>query len=141
MITKAYLTILFLTLTAFIIVNPLDPDSQPVYGSGDDVMNYTSGTFELFNSGINDIQETIETSMNTANAFVDAILFIPRTLSNLTGNTSTVGEVCTPYDDLSFIERAYMNGLRMFYNVTNPYLTAEQYWIYEQERVWGLECS
>lgn len=141
MIAKAYLTILFITMTIFIIFNPLDPEAQPVYGSGDDVANYTSGTYELFTSGINDIYDTVEIAMDTANAFVDAILFIPRVLNDLTGNTSTVGEICTPYADLSFLERTYMNAQRMFYNVTNPYLTAEEYWLYEQERVWGLECS
>ena len=142
MIAKAYLTILFITMTVFIVFNPLDPDAQPVYGSGDDVMNYTSGTYEMFTSGINNIYDTVENAMTTATNFVDAILYIPRTVVDTFSNADGLGDVCTAYADQTPIQRGFLQTQRALYNLLNdPNIeTMEAYWIYEQERIYGLVC-
>ena len=141
---KIYVAMLFTTLIAFQVSGLYqDFNSYDFDQVNANVQEYADNTAGLYESGLVQIVDTVSGTIDIANGFVDAILFIPNAFDTTFGNAEGLGDVCTAYADQSPIQRAYLSASRTLYNlINNPNIeTNEAYWIYEQERIYGLVCS
>jgi len=137
---KVYLTMLFVTLVAFNFYGLYQQfDSFDFDDVNAQVQEYAQNTAGLYNSGFQNIVETASGTVGLANTVYQGFtrFFSPIFQEN------TIGEQCTPYSELSTLDRAFLSSQRFLYNVLNdPNIeTNEAYWLYEQERVYELECS
>ena len=140
---KIYVAMLFTTLIAFQVSGLYQDFSSYDFDQVNaNVQEYADNTAGLYQSGLTTVVDTVSGTLDTAENFIDAILFIPNALDNTFGNAEGLGEVCTAYADQSPIQRAYIGASRTLYNlIYDPNIeTNEAYWVYEQERIYGLVC-
>ncbi len=116
----------------------------------DRVEFYTSGSAQVFENSITGIVSTTEITLGVAQSFVEAILFIPNTFSNLFDDTvsNNIGVVCVDYEDLDTPRQIFLTASFTLYRVTlgnpiwndDPITTVEDYWKFNQFRDYGLVC-
>ena len=139
---KIFMFMLFISFTALIVSDiEFTPNGTSFNDYADNVTDYAEASTNLYENGFVAIVNTLESALDLGQSFIDSILFIPRTIDNFTSDSENIGQICIVYDDLSILEKGFLNGQRVLYNLFNESLTPEQYWQYEQQRVWGLECS
>jgi hypothetical protein len=117
----------------------------------DRVVYYTSGSAQIFEESIIGIVGTTQVTLEVAQSFVEAILFIPNSFSNLFNQTvsNDIGVICIDYDDLDTPRQIFLVASYTLYRTTignpiwnsDPISSVEEYWQFNQFRDYGLVCS
>jgi hypothetical protein len=144
--------ILFIVITfSTVYLTSYNPDSVNSNQEAiDRVEFYTSGSAQIFEESITGIVTTTEITLGVAQSFVEAILFIPNTFSNLfdTNISNDIGVVCIDYENLDTPRQIFLTASFTLYRVTlgnpiwndDPLKTVEEYWKFNQLRDYGLVC-
>jgi len=144
--------LLFIVVTfSTVYLTSYNPDSVNSYQDAiDRVQSYTSGSAEIFEESITGIVTTTEVTLGVAQSFVEAILFIPNTFSNLfdTNISNDIGVICIDYEQLDTPRQIFLTASFTLYRVSlgnpiwndEPITTVEDYWKFNQFRDYGLVC-
>ena len=113
---KIYVAMLFTTLVAFQISGLYQEfDSFEFDQVNANVQDYADNTAGLYQSGLTSIVNTVSGTIDVANGFVDAILFIP----NLFGLDNIIDGCIESAEDIPFWQRINYESSLLFWRLFN----------------------
>ena len=152
--TKAFLAILFITMTAFIINGTVTNNSPTnIQDSIDNVKAYQQESEQLFQAGFSNIVNTAQAMVNSINDFTNFLVTISQRLTferieqELTPEQlqETINEMCTPFETLNIFQQGVYQTRLWVYNLFNDNLTMEEYYpiirSFEYQLDWNEVCS
>jgi hypothetical protein len=152
--TKAFLAILFITMTAFIINGTVTNNTPTnMQDSINNVKSYQQESEQLFQVGFSNIVNTAQAMVNSINDFTAFLVTISQRLTferieqTLTPEQlqEAINEMCTPFETLNIFQQGVYQTRLLIYNLFNDNLTMEQYYpiirSFEYQLDWNEVCS
>jgi hypothetical protein len=148
--TKVFLAVLFITMTAFII-NGTTTNNSPndIQGSINNVKEYQAQSEQLFEQGFTTLINTADALVTSINGFTSFLVGLVdgSRLFNPFNPTQqqiedTINVICTPYEQLNVFQQSVYQTRLWLYNLFNsPNLTIEQFYVLDRGLEFGIDWN